>query len=304
MYTLYEPELFASEKIPIRTFFHHLEGRDIYTFLHWHQNIELSVTTRGRILSLIGNENRVCEEGDLVIINNGVIHANHWVDLQDVYEGVVVQIGKSFIDDWLGKNVYLKLPETPEGYQALRETLIALRRTCEKEGSELEQMEQLFHLMRILKEHCIDDRPGARKNGKIKVEFTEILKYMDDRYQEPLSLNSTADEFHYTPEYLSRLFRENTGFTYHAYLQNVRLLHSLDSMQREPERKLLDVALENGFPNARSFIQTFKLTFGCTPSVWLQKRQNSDEALLPDSFQDLLAPRSRKMPKASLPEKP
>ena len=115
----------------------------------------------------------------------------------------------------------------------------------------------------------------VKGTGKEKAmeKVNEIIRYIDEHYQEPLDLSSTAAVYHYTPEHLSRLMSKHTGFTFYQYLQNTRLLHCIDALQQNPNMKLLDCAIEHGFPNQKSFIELFKKTLQCTPSEWVKARK-------------------------------
>ncbi len=273
MYKLYESEEFVYERVPFRTFQHHLEGTTIYTFLHWHQNIEFTMTTKGRILTTVGSETKVQYPGEFDIINSKVLHTNHWVDLNDVYEGVVLQVGRPFVEQWLGKDVLLRVPENAEVKKEIGMLLVEIAAFDNREETELQAMSVLFRLLDLLKKHCIVDHGYSASQEKAMESITEIIRYVDEHYQEAIDLSSTAELYHYTPEHLSRLFKNHTGFTFHQYLQYSRLLHCVDAMQQDPDIKLLDCAVDNGFPNQKSFIEMFKKTFGCTPSEWVRARK-------------------------------
>lgn len=70
-------------------------------------------------------------------------------------------------------------------------------------------------------------------------------------YQEPLNLNDVADEFHYTSAHLSRMFKEHIGYNFYAYIQNVRLMHCMEEMKNNPDVRLLECAISNGFLNVK-----------------------------------------------------
>lgn len=278
---LYEPEEFAFGKVPLRVYLHHLEGLDIYTILHWHLNIEFALTTRGRILSTIGLETRVVEAGDWSLVNSGILHTNHWVSRDDLYEGTVVQIGKSFLDTWLGKDLILEEPKEKEKRDKMARGIETIGRAVSENQDDLEQMEALFRFLQIMKECCSAVRITDKTEQKTIHQIREILSYIDAHFMEEIDLSRVAKHLHYTPEHLSRMFKKNTGFTFHQYVQHTRLMHCLNRMQEDPDIKLLDCAVENGFPNAKSFIQTFKSNFQCTPSEWMKHRKGmagSDEA--------------------------
>ena len=91
-----------------------------------------------------------------------------------------------------------------------------------------------------------------------------------------MDLAGVAAHFNYTPTYLSRMFKEHVGRNFYQYLQNVRLMNCVEEMKDDDNVRLMECALNHGFPNAKSFIQTFKKTFGCTPSEWMKQGKKVD----------------------------
>ena len=107
------------------------------------------------------------------------------------------------------------------------------------------------------------------ENGDANIKA--IINYIDANYMEQMDLASVAAHFNYTPTYLSRMFKEHVGRNFYQYLQNVRLMNCVEEMKDEENIRLMECALNHGFPNAKSFISTFKKTFGCTPSEWIKQ---------------------------------
>lgn len=273
MAELYERELFIFNQVPVKIFNHFFEKEDIFTPLHWHRNIEFNLTTGGRIGYIIDGNQSEQYPGEWNVVNSGELHSNQWIGREDVFEGIAVQISKSFMDTWLGKDLRLCVPgekaAAEQGAEILRE-FGRMKRSGNPDV--LEKMELVFRFLRFLKKYCIDTENGNSSNPSRAVEnIKSIINYLDQHYMEEITLSSVAEEFHYTSAHLSRLFKEHIGFNFHEYLQSVRLMNCVNEMKKDPDIQLMNCALDNGFPNARSFIQTFKKTFGCTPSEWMKK---------------------------------
>lgn len=278
---LYESEPFVNNQIPIRIFNHSFDGEAIFTVTHWHRNIEFNMVTAGRIRRIIDGKNIDQTPGDIVIVNSGILHADHWIDPGDHFEGITVQISKSFMDYWIGKSVWFQMPDDPEALQALRKMLGRFgdirRRKDETEDQmqkdllKYETMQLLFQLLSLLRvSFMVPEKKASERTLKSVGAVKGIINYIDQHYTENLTLSEVAEEFHYTPAHLSRLFKEHIGTKFHDYLQHVRLMNCVDEMKKHPDARLTDLALDQGFPNIKSFIETFKRYFGCTPTVWLK----------------------------------
>lgn len=272
MSKLYEIENFIYNQVPIRIWNHVFRGEDIYTSLHWHLNIELNLVTSGRILFYIDGQPYQMEKDDWNIINSGELHSNNWIEPDDHFEGIAIQISKKFMDDWVGKDVNLIYPTNKEGQKKIYDTIIKLGQ-IEKESGEnrsLKVMEQIFHLLLLLKEYCIHKDNKKIVESKAIENIKQIILYIEKHYKEDITLTQVAHKFDYSPSYLSRMFKEHVGFNFHEYLQNVRLMNSVN-MLKEEDVLIGDCALENGFPNIKSFNTIFKKTYGCTPSEWKKR---------------------------------
>ncbi|CEN27898.1 helix-turn-helix domain-containing protein [Lactococcus piscium] len=287
---LYETEEFTRNQIPIRIFNHYFEGKDIFTPAHWHQNVEFNLTTGGRIQHMVDGELLEHQPGDVVIVNSGVLHSNHWIAPTDYFEGVTVQVSKAFLDQWLSSRLSFQAPDKAEECEELIAVLLKFgqlkSQLCDVDTSygeadknetmtqliQLQLMATLFQLLSVLKAYCsvektLDHQRDIRSSETLK----EIVNYIDGHYQETVSLASVAAAFHYTPAYLSRIFKSRMGMKFHDYLQYKRLHSCISVMRNHPDRQLAALALDNGFPNVKSFIETFKKHFDCTPSEWLKK---------------------------------
>lgn len=280
---LYENEPFVNNKIPIRIFNHSFDGESIFTVTHWHRNIEFNMVTAGRIRRVVDGQNIDQSTGDIVIINSGLLHADHWIEPNDHFEGITVQISKSFIDYWIGKDAWFQMSDDPEAIQTLRKFL-SLFSDIKRQKDTLEDplqldllkyrtMQLLFQLLSLLRVSFLTQNQKVNERTLKSVgTIKDIINYIDQHYTENLSLSQVAEEFHYTPAHLSRLFKEHIGTKFHDYLQHVRLMNCVEVMKQQPDIQLTTCALDHGFPNIKSFIETFKRYFGCTPSAWLKNR--------------------------------
>lgn len=263
--------------MPVKVYFHSLKGENIYTYLHWHTSVEFNLTTSGRILTLISGKKREQMAGEWNVVNSGELHGNYWVQTNDFYEGFTVLFSKNLFDCWLGNDTRFQIPENEEARETIAKSILRFGELDNQKLLEsLEGMEQVFHFMVLLKKYCIQ---SAAKDSKVNSDSLEklrpILQYLNRHYADSITLSSIAQQFHYTPEHLSRMFKNNAGCNFYQYLQDIRLMHCIDDIKRNVSVNLSDAALNNGFPNVKSFIETFKRHMGCTPSQWLRQLSSS-----------------------------
>lgn len=271
---LYQSEDYIYDSVPIKIYNQCYDGERIFTPMHWHQSLEFNLTTKGRILRNLGGVVVEQHPGDWSITNSAVVHSDHWVDVNDHFEGITLQISKFLIDRWIGKDVQFRTPPDPVGNALCIQELLRFGELRSRtDHYDLETMELLFHFLALLRRYCLvpEQEMDKIKSGEIST-IKEIIHYIDAHHEEPLSLSDIADTFGYSTAHLSRIFKKHIGMNFLAYLQQVRLSYSIDLLKENRDIKLSDCAMQCGFPNVKSFITTFKRHFGCTPSDWLKRR--------------------------------
>lgn len=98
----------------------------------------------------------------------------------------------------------------------------------------------------------------------------KVCDYLQKHFDERINLESLAQNFYVSPSYLSHTFKEETGQSTMAYLENIRL---------EQAKKLLsgtgisiaDVAERVGYKDGNYFTKVFRKAFGLAPSEYRQK---------------------------------
>ena len=100
----------------------------------------------------------------------------------------------------------------------------------------------------------------AETNGKSRAVAAKVKEYLRIHAREDISAAHLASVFHYNPDYLTHIFREEYGTTICAYTNSVRI----------EEAKIGDVAAAVGFRDVKYFMKAFKRSAGVTPSEFRQ----------------------------------
>jgi AraC-like DNA-binding protein len=106
-------------------------------------------------------------------------------------------------------------------------------------------------------------RSRRRRGGVDAVEAARDL--IARRFRDNLSLSEIARAVDTSVFHLSRLFHARTGFSLHAYRNQLRLRAALERLA-EHNVELTGLALDLGFSSHSHFTETFRRTFGRTPS--------------------------------------
>ncbi|GAA3401196.1 AraC family transcriptional regulator [Paenibacillus hodogayensis] len=95
--------------------------------------------------------------------------------------------------------------------------------------------------------------------------FLDIIRFIQHRYKEDLTLNAVADHFRISPAYLSTLFRKKTGRTFLQHVHDVRLRHACGLLS-STDMKIADIAMEAGYGSYNTFSRIFRELKGTTPN--------------------------------------
>jgi AraC family transcriptional regulator len=107
-------------------------------------------------------------------------------------------------------------------------------------------------------------KPARRRRDRDVIESARDV--IARRFRDDLSLSDIASAVASSVFHLARLFRARTGFSLHAYRNQLRLREALERL-KEPGVDLTGIALDLGFSSHSHFTETFRRSFGKTPSA-------------------------------------
>jgi len=96
--------------------------------------------------------------------------------------------------------------------------------------------------------------------------FAQLLDYVATHYGSGLTLESLARTFHYNSSYLGKLFKAQTGKTFNAYLDEIRMKQAKRMLAQGS--KVYEVATAIGYANVDYFHAKFKRLEGESPSAF------------------------------------
>ena len=127
----------------------------------------------------------------------------------------------------------------------------------EYEKKDIGYMEQLrCYLTQILV--CAVRTTVERSMEKVQHSITgDIANYLQQNYAQPLSLEAIAKQFGYTPQYLSSMFRKDTGMTLQVFLQRLRVEEACRLME-QTDVNLAGIAQSVGYTDPKHFSKIFR----------------------------------------------
>lgn len=257
-----------NEDIPFRMFI--FEGKDgnYKVSKHWHQSLELFLVEEGEIGFYINSAYQLLRATDFILVNSNEIHS---IESPRPNRTIVLQIPLECFGE-VQEEEYLGF-ERQESEQ--NQKLIQLIRQmfsiyeAREYGYQLKVKAQFYELLYLLlTEFSVRqaDQDRVRQKKQLK-RLSEVTQYMKAHYTEPLRLEELAEQFGFTPTYLSRMFRKYADINYRSYLLDLRVKYAVRELLNT-EDAIVDIAIRNGFPDSRAFAKAFRRRYGCLPGEY------------------------------------
>ena len=104
---------------------------------------------------------------------------------------------------------------------------------------------------------------GSRARKLIEV----MLDHVHQHSHRPTSLGELASAMRMNASYLSAMFSQTTGVTFHQFLAEVRLSKAKELL-RDPRNRVGEVARAAGYASPDAFRHAFKAHEGLSPEAW------------------------------------
>jgi AraC-like DNA-binding protein len=123
-------------------------------------------------------------------------------------------------------------------------------------------LRKLFMLLDLF--HRMDTVSLTQKERKLA---QNIIDYLKENYNKPLSLREMSAALSYSTVYLSRYFKEKTGFTVSDYLNRLRINKACEYL-KGADNSIGSIAEMLGFCSANHFCKNFKKVMGIPPKEY------------------------------------
>lgn len=241
--------------------------------LHWHESLELLYILTGCCDVICGGRSIEAHEGELIVVNSGVLHAVLGRDSPAVYHCLIIdsafttglQLDLSGI--WFAER--LRSREAGASMKAIAEE-VAGAQPLYKLAVQAEAARLLIWLFR----HAQAERPdeAAGGNERLLPTVKAAMAYIRLHLAEPLSTAGIAAYLGFSPYYLCHLFREMTGMTMTDYINGLRCDYA-SQLLSSGAYSVTECAERSGFSTMSYFAKTFRRYQGCAPSALLDQRQ-------------------------------
>ena len=247
---------------------------------HFHDTYEILLSLSDGGEFFVGEATYPIARGSLLVFNNMDLHRSAGGSIP--YERYVVHFIPEFAASLSSPQTnLLRCFEHPVGSYTgnlmlsplQTDTLVRLVRDAqntedrESYGDDLKRRIAFMRLLlyiNILYDHPHVENSLTQKESFHKVQ--PILTYVQQNYQNPITLDSIAQQFFMSKYYLCHVFKDVTGFGLNEYIINLRILKARELLRQNISVQQVGEIV--GFSNNSHFIRTFKSMVGVSPGQY------------------------------------
>ncbi len=257
-----------------------------YVAPHWHDALEVVLLQEGDLVFLLEENQTVqLEQGQCIMISPNVIHATRCTHFN---RAIVFQIPMSNLEQYIpdaGSRTY-SIPDSSECAQ-IRTKVEKFRVILEKmqtladltpDGGWLMFNSLLFEALFCIYRDFSQERSKSqvsRREKKLE-KLKDVLNYIDQHYNEPISLDEISKIAMFEPKYFCRFFKDTLGTTFLNYQNKVRLSKIYRDIL-ETNDPISEILEKHGFTNYKKFRTMFREEFRMTPTEVRKRAVNHPE---------------------------
>lgn len=249
--------------------------------MHIHDCYEVYYSISGGKQFLIDNKLYPIEPGNLFVINQYESHYLAQID-QAVHERIILSIHPEFIKHMSTEQTDLeycfksrpssfshKLQLTKEQQKRFLFFINKLT-TSNDYGSDLIERAVFSELFIMINSICRarEQKPAEETNNTYNAQVDDILSYINNNINQPISIADLASRFFISESYICRIFKSTTGTTINKYITARRI--SIAKSLLAEGIGVTEVCERCGFNDYSNFLKSFSKSVGISPKKYAQ----------------------------------
>ena len=264
--------------------FHHRENivndPDSYMY-HHHTFCEIYLLCDGDVEFIIEGSTHPIEKNDIIIIPPYKFHSPK-PKLGRCFERIVINVFPSFFYemsciDYMNifsrfENVGYHIKNNIGKAYMLQDTIYSIKQTFNNNYEQsnilpnLKIVELMYNLYRLLESNELESqKTEISANDPI---ISSIIQYINKNYTIITNIDSVSSVFNYSPNYLSKIFKQSTGTTIPKYV-NIKRFENIEKLYRTGI-SLEAASKASGFNNYRHFAYAYKQEYGISPKTGMK----------------------------------
>ena len=242
---------------------------------HFHNHYEFNYYKKGNSIYIINNEMYNIEAGDVVILPPNTLHKSIQQD-NSKREKTIFYLDRKFLSTFLDSR--MSLPFKPTIYHVSDNKRI--EEIFEELYNEFNGQKHRVYLEVLVSELIVLLQRTKEKTSPIRNEssnlITDVLKYIKEYYNTDITLKNTAEHFYINQSYLSRIFKEQTGFSFCEYITKLRVKEA-NKLLTLTDKPITEIAFICGFNSSNSFCKAYKKAIGMTALEYKKMTRSKED---------------------------
>lgn len=237
--------------------------KSIEPVYHYHSSYEIFFLCSGEAVYFVNDKSYHLHENDFIFIGRNMIHKPNYMTAN--YTRCKFYINEGFLDEGIATVLDALCADgayTPENPSRVKKIITSLEREIADRNALSEIMMKCC--MTELIAYCARHDSIYADNDSRNPTIERIVAYVNKSYAEDITLAAVSAKMHMSGVYLSRLFKESTGFTFKEYLKAVRIKHARELLS-ETALSIKEIAVQCGFSDSNYFSQVFRGETGIIP---------------------------------------
>ncbi len=268
---------------------------------HFHETIELHFIIYGQRLMFVNQETYRLTPHTAVMVNHNIIHKTSTApNMPPDHHNFILQLDRNIFDekfrefglkgfDDFGSNYGGLAKFNDTEWQLVQSIIDEFKASCDDERrgmtSSMEDLHSFLYLQAVelacifaksrrrdmqrkLMEQGLEtaEQQSVVKTG-VHQKVRDIAMYLQGHTDENMSLDDLAKKFFMSKSYLTRVFRNVTGFSVVEYITYIRV-QKAQQLLRESDSSITEIAEICGFGNITYFEKVFKQMTGFSPGKY------------------------------------
>lgn len=253
---------------------------------HCHKDFtELTVILSGKGKYCVEGAIYEVEAGDIIICNPGMYHRNILVNKEEptveFFTGFYGYHFKNMPPESivLGDGGYLLRLPTDARHEVLKQCyeMLAENAACQI-GKYFMLKARLMQILLIMMRQVMGTPQQKQKGCNFETysksyAVKKIVNYLNENYEQKISLDQIAHNMYLSPVYVSKIFKEETGESPINYLIKIRLEKARDILGGEGMGSIKSIANAVGYEDVYHFSKLFKKYYGISPQNYRKEVQ-------------------------------
>lgn len=256
------------------------DGYDI----HSHEAFEVCICIQNSYEIHVNNKEYVLKEGDILIIPPNTLHEyiNDHYGIRFIYLIEMNQFYQSHdyktIEPLLFDAFLANERTCPDIYDAIYKLFMEMNSVYFTNTNFWETIvyTKMYQVFIELAKHSANAVKEETNNLSQSISrINTLLRYVDINYAEDISTEQAAEYTGFSKYHFLRLFKLQTGYTFHDYLTLKRIRIAQDLLMTDTP--ITDIAFQSGFNTLPSFCRAFKKYTKYSPSDYKKLRLSTLE---------------------------